>query len=75
MTGNEEEIKKVADSYSVFYQKSESGNSEASYFMDHTQTIDIIDHKSKLVLLYPFENLSPEKIASDINKTFQTTDS
>jgi protein SCO1/2 len=75
LTGKEEDIKKVADSYSVFYEKSDKGNSGASYFMNHTQTIYLIDREGKLVLIYPFENLSPEKIASDINRTFQTTDS
>jgi len=75
LTGKEEDIKKVADSYSVFYEKSDKGNSEASYFMNHTQTIYLIDREGKLVVLYPFENLSPEKVASDIEKTFKTTDS
>ncbi|MEX0998789.1 MAG: SCO family protein [Thermodesulfobacteriota bacterium] len=74
LTGNEEDIRKVANSYSVFYQKSNSGNSEAFYFMDHTQTVYLINQNGKLVLIYPFENLSPEKIVSDINRTFQTTD-
>ena len=75
LTGNAEDIKKVADSYSVFYQRAESRYSEASYFMDHTQTVFLIDHSGKLMLIYPYENLSPEKIASDINKTFHTADS
>jgi len=75
LTGKEEDIKKVADSYSVFYEKSDRSNSKASYFMNHTQTIYLIDGTGKLVLLYPFENLSPEKVASDIDKTFKTRDS
>jgi len=74
LTGKEEDIKKVADSYSVFYEKSDRSNSKASYFMNHTQTIYLIDGTGKLVLLYPFENLSPDKVASDINKTLETSD-
>jgi len=75
LTGKAEDIKKVADSYSVFYQRAESRYSEASYFMDHTQTVFLIDHMGKLMLIYPYENLSPEKIASDITRTFQAADS
>ncbi|MEQ9618399.1 MAG: SCO family protein [Deltaproteobacteria bacterium] len=71
LTGNQDEIKKVADSYSVFYEKSEPGNSGPNYFMNHTQTVYLIDHSGKLILIYPYENLSPEMIASDINKTYR----
>lgn len=70
LTGNQDEIKNVADSYSVFYERAESGDTGAGYFMNHTQTVYLIDQKGKLTLVYPYDDLEPEKIASDINRTY-----
>ncbi|HVY54370.1 MAG TPA: SCO family protein, partial [Thermodesulfobacteriota bacterium] len=66
LTGEPEDIKKVADSYSVFYEKEKRETVGDFYFMSHTQTVFLIDRKGNLSLLYPFDKLDPEKVASDI---------
>ncbi len=72
LTGSQEAIKKAADAYSVFYEREKRGDSEVAYFMNHTQTLFLIDRSGKLLLLYPFENFDADKIAADIKLARQT---
>ncbi|MGD9651785.1 MAG: SCO family protein [Candidatus Dadabacteria bacterium] len=72
LTGSQEAIKKAADAYSVFYEREKRGDSEVTYFMNHTQTLFLIDRSGKLLLLYPFENFDADKIAADIKLARQT---
>lgn len=66
LSGTPEEIKKVADDYSIFYEKESRAENGNSYFMNHTQTVYLIDSEGQLFLVYPFENFEAGKIASDI---------
>ena len=43
LTGSPDEIKKAADAYSVFYEREKRGDSGSVYFMNHTQTLFLID--------------------------------
>lgn len=72
LTGSPDEIKKAADAYSVFYEREKRGDSGGVYFMNHTQTLFLIDQKGKLLLLYPFESFDADRIASDIRYARQT---
>lgn len=72
LTGSPDEIKKAADAYSVFYEREERGDSGSVYFMNHTQTLFLIDRNGKLLLLYPFESFDADRIASDIRYARQT---
>jgi len=69
LTGEPEDIRKVAESYSVFYEKEKSRASGDFYFMNHTQTVYLIDRGGNLLLVYPYDKLDPEKIASDIKRS------
>jgi len=66
LTGSQDAIKKAADAYSVFYEREKRGDSEVAYFMNHTQTLFLINRSGKLLLLYPFENFDADRIAADI---------
>jgi len=72
LTGSPDEIKKAADAYSVFYEREERGDSGIVYFMNHTQTLFLIDRNGKLLLLYPFESFDADRIASDIRYARRT---
>jgi protein SCO1/2 len=72
LTGSPDEIKKAADAYSVFYEKEKRGDSGSVYFMNHTQTLFLIDKNGTLLLLYPYENFDADRIASDIRYARQT---
>ena len=72
LTGSPDAIKKAAEAYSVFYERENRGDSEVAYFMNHTQTLFLIDRSGKLLLLYPFENFDADKIADDIRLARKT---
>lgn len=65
LTGNENTISKVAESYSIFYEK-EFSTSRAKYFIDHTPSVFLIDKGGKLSLIYPYNRIDPDLIAKDI---------
>jgi protein SCO1 len=74
LTGSPDDIKKAADAYSVFYEREKrGGDPEVSYFMNHTQTLFLIDRSGKLLLLYPFESFDADRIASDIKLARHTS--
>jgi len=63
--GTEEEIRKVAREYMVFFRKAES-NSKAGYLVDHTDAIFLIDQKGQLKLIYTHRKQDPDKMLEDI---------
>ncbi|QWK20497.1 MAG: SCO family protein [Hydrogenobacter thermophilus] len=65
LTGSQDEIKKVAKEYKVFYRKVK-GESAAGYLIDHTATIYVVTPDMKIKLLYTPTKQSPEKMAKDI---------
>lgn len=74
LTGSPDDIKKAADAYSVFYEREKRGDSEVAYFMNHTQTLFLIDRRGKLLLLYPFESFDSGRIAADIKLARRTNE-
>ena len=63
--GTEEEIKKVAKEYMVFFRKTET-DSKAGYLVDHSDPIFLIDQKGILKLIYTHRKQDPDKILEDI---------
>ncbi|MEJ5339131.1 MAG: SCO family protein [Aquificaceae bacterium] len=65
LTGTEEEIRKTAKEYKVYYKKVE-GESAGGYLVDHTATIYLVTPDMKIKLLYTPAKQEPEKMAEDI---------
>ncbi len=65
LRGSEEEIRKVAKEYKVYYRKVE-GESAGGYLVDHTATIYLITPDNKIKLLYTPAKQDPDKMAEDI---------
>lgn len=65
VTGTEEEIAEVADSYFIFYEARE-GTPATGYLVDHTTTLMGIDKEGHLKLLIPF-GATAEEIANSLN--------
>lgn len=66
LTGTPEEIKKVAKSFMVFYQKVE-GQSEGGYLVDHSSHIYLVKD-GKILLIYSSAKQKPELIIEDLKK-------
>lgn len=65
LRGSEEETKKIAQEYKVYYRKVEGG-SAAGYLVDHTTTIYLVTPDNRIKLLYTQSKQDPEKMAEDI---------
>lgn len=64
LSGDEQEIARVAALYGVFYEKQEVASS-AGYLVNHTATIMAIDRQGRLKLIWPF-GVTADEIASDL---------
>ncbi|SNZ14113.1 SCO family protein [Hydrogenobacter hydrogenophilus] len=71
LTGSQEDIKKVAKEYKVYYKKVK-GESSAGYLVDHTATIYVITPDMKIKLLYTPAKQDPEKMAKDVEYLLKT---
>jgi len=67
LTGDEPDIYKAVRSFHAFYSK-EEGESSASYIMNHTTSVFLIDQNGKNILKYSQGRLEPEGIISDLKK-------
>lgn len=70
LTGDDEQIKKVADMFNVYYEKAESddkndGKSNPNYMMNHTAYIYLLDKYGKFVRFWD-TNSNAEEIANFI---------
>ena len=64
LTGSQDEIAAVAESYNVFYEAAE-GTAATGYLVDHWAGVVLIDRKGRLVELLSYDTPS-EDIAADI---------
>ena len=64
LTGKEDEIKKVANQYKVFFQKVIDGS---NYTVDHSSGIYLLDKNGKIRIRHPYGS-DPSLIAEDILK-------
>lgn len=71
LTGSQEDIKKVAKEYKVFYRKVK-GESAAGYLVDHTATIYVVTLDMRVKLLYTPAKQDPDKMAKDIQYLLRT---
>jgi protein SCO1/2 len=64
VTGQQEELDKIASLYGIFYEKVE-GSENTGYLINHTATLLVIDREGYLKLVFPFGVTVPE-IADDL---------
>lgn len=67
LTGSKEDISKIAKAYKVYAKKVKPEGTSASYLMDHTSIIYVMDYKGKFVAHFNHETPS-ENIAAGLNK-------
>jgi protein SCO1/2 len=61
LTGNIEDIKKVADDYKVYFAKAKDKTSAGHYLLDHSSFVYLMDKKGRYVKHF-YLNTSPEEI-------------
>ena len=66
LTGNDEELKNVAEIFNIVYFK-ENSDSETDYLMSHPTSVYLINREGRLILKYP-HNSKPEFLVQDIKK-------
>lgn len=67
-TGEEEEIKKLADSLKVFYMKAGDKDSAGDdYYVDHSSFIYLLNKDGELIAQFA-STIKPEEMAAEINK-------
>ena len=66
LTGNAEQIDKIAKAYHVLYRKAESGDS-TEYLMDHTTFVYLMNPTGKLSMMFRYET-DPADMANAIAK-------
>ncbi|MFN3742766.1 MAG: SCO family protein [Anaerolineales bacterium] len=64
LSGDAQEIARVAALYGIFYEKQEV-ESSAEYLVNHTATIMVIDREGRLKLIWPF-GVTPDEIVADL---------
>ena len=64
LTGEPDQIARVASQFGIFYEKAEP-DSTASYLVDHTTSSVVLDRRGNLVMVWSFD-LTPEEMASDM---------
>ena len=74
LTGSQEEIEDIADSYAVTIVKHPAVYGRGRfdtwdrYLMTHTNTIHLVDQNGRLFLTYPHHMHNPQEMANDIKK-------
>ena len=67
LTGTQEQIKKAADAYKVFYQRVDDENSGLGYVMDHSGFIYLMGPDGKYVAHFP-HTINEKALAEGIKK-------
>jgi cytochrome oxidase Cu insertion factor (SCO1/SenC/PrrC family) len=67
LTGTEEEIKKAASAYRVYYAKADNASSATDYLMDHSTFLYLMDPQGEYVTHFPY-GITREKLAERIAK-------
>jgi protein SCO1/2 len=65
LTGNLDDITVAASQYGVYFEK-HPYNEKGAYTVDHTATVELIDPKGFLRVIYPF-NATSNSIANDVS--------
>lgn len=69
LTGTPDEIRKVAEKFKVYYAKSEGGNSDSNYMIDHSSLLYLMDKDFKYKKHFYLDTTAEEIIESiRINK-------
>ncbi len=64
LSGDPQEIARVASLYGIFYQK-EEGTEATGYLVTHTASVRVIDPEGRLKLIWPF-GTTPDEIVKDL---------
>jgi len=64
-TTDEAALNTVTDMFNVFYERREVEGTQASYLVDHTASLFLLDPRGRLIVLYSF-GTPPVDIAADI---------
>lgn len=64
LTGDIEDIDRIATTYGVYYAAAET-DSAAGYLVDHTSTVLVVDRSGELKLIIPFD-ATDEQVAADL---------
>lgn len=67
LTGSPEDIKEVAESYHIFYNKDYKDGKD-DYLMSHSSSLYLIDQRGQLLLIYPNDRIDPKLIVEDIKR-------
>lgn len=68
LTGDPQEIRKVASNYNVYYERSYTADTKTGYLMSHTSSVFLITPQGKQLLKYSFKDLDPRLIEEDIKR-------
>jgi protein SCO1 len=71
LSGDDEELDRIAPDYNLYYQRREHASSQAGYLVDHTSSKFLIDPQGRLIRIYSFTT-GPEIIASEIRALLGT---
>ena len=64
-TDNDAIMREVADDFNIFYERRTFENSQATYLVDHTASLFLLNPRGQIVALYPF-GTPPVDIANDL---------
>ena len=71
LTGSDEDVRAAADTFKVFYNKVELGDSAAGYLMEHTGFTYLMVPDKGLAAVFR-RNFPPEQIADDVVRVLDT---
>jgi protein SCO1/2 len=66
VTGSDEEVRRVATLYNVWFEAHEEEDSASGYLVDHTATLNVIDEEGHLKLLIGY-GTGADAIAADLD--------
>lgn len=67
LTGTQEQVRRAADAYRVFFRRSEQDSSMAEYLIDHSSIIYLMDREGQFVEVFP-HSTAPEVIAQRLQR-------
>ncbi|MBX2805042.1 MAG: SCO family protein [Hyphomicrobiales bacterium] len=73
LTGTEEQIKKAAEAYRVFYARTETDNADNEYYlMDHSTFIYLMDRNGEYIQHFPY-GINADDLATRISQAVSTS--
>jgi len=55
LTGSEADLRRIAQDYGVFFQRSTYGEAPTSYLVDHTASSFVVDPQGRLAIVFPYQ--------------------